>query len=129
MAKKNTLAAQLDKIVEEHTDHEKIRRQAEDQAAARATRAEAQQAARIVADIPAAAKESLAKNRRHIRLYEDSSVGISIDVLTGVAGKLRDLLTAEGLRDRLWVDIDCSGNHQSRNSLMLWIVSPTKSKG
>lgn len=116
------LKAQLDAIKKRHDDAIKEKQRVEAEAANARDAANAAEAARIIAGLPADVEDALQKGWKTVTLYRDLSVLTPLDLnVSGVAGHLARRLKEEGLLDRVFVDIDCSGDFCPRNAVCMRI--------
>lgn len=75
-------------------------------------------AAEIVDAVPGSAREALARGDHSIELCPVETYA-EVASLPGLGGAIRDLIAAEGLAHKLWIDFDLSGRPEPRNRLML----------
>lgn len=105
-------------------DAEAARRRADDEATQE--RLWQTEAVNVLAALKVGISNAIADGQTSVEVMNVADVCRPLEA-KGAAGIVVDHLTdVEGLGDRLWVDIDCSGNLRTYNRLMLKLDGPVE---
>lgn len=116
------LKAEIDKVKAEHEAAEAAKRQDQAEKDARERRREEAEAEQIMDALPSMVRAALNSGYKNVILYRGPGLpSKNLNELTNTPAALVRLLREEGLIDRVWVDIDCSGSLRSENALMFTV--------